>query len=60
VQAIPWAHDLDPDERHARGVNNSTIHTDFMIGADDVEIDGVTAAGETVPLLRGGAWQLEF
>jgi leucyl aminopeptidase (aminopeptidase T) len=29
-----------------------------MIGSDEVEIDGVTAAGEAVPILRGGDWLL--
>ena len=26
---------------HARGVNHSSIHTDFMIGSNELEIDGV-------------------
>lgn len=58
VQCVPWAGELDPDERYERGVNHSSIHTDFMIGSDELEIDGVTTAGEHVPLLRGGVWQL--
>ena len=39
-------------------INESAIHVDFMIGADDVAVTGVTAAGERVPVLRGGDWQL--
>ena len=58
AQTVPWAADLSPEERHARGVNQSTIHTDFMIGSDELEVDGVTAGGDAVPLLRGGVWQL--
>jgi aminopeptidase len=58
VQAVDWAVDLEPEERHERGVNHSSIHTDFMIGSNDVEIDGVTRSGEAVPILRGGDWQL--
>ena len=58
VQARPWAADLSPEERHARGVNHSSIHTDFMIGSNDLEVDGVTAGGEAVPILRGGDWLL--
>jgi aminopeptidase len=58
VQAIPWSAELEAEERSARGVNHSSIHTDFMIGAADVDVDGVTAAGEAVPLLRGGDWLL--
>jgi aminopeptidase len=39
-------------------LNHSSIHVDFMIGGDDVAVTGVTTAGEDVPVLRGGAWQL--
>jgi aminopeptidase len=58
VQALPWAHDLAPDERVDRGVNHSSIHTDFMIGSNELEVDGVTVDGEAVPVLRNGDWQL--
>jgi aminopeptidase len=58
VQALPWASGLSPEERHERGVNHSSIHTDFMIGSNDLEIDGVTKAGDVVPILRNGDWQL--
>ena len=58
MQAIPSAVGATPDERHARGVNHSSIHTDFMIGSDDLQVDGITAAGETVPILRRGEWLL--
>ena len=39
-------------------VNQSAAHIDFMIGGDDVEVSGITADGESVPVLRGGAWQV--
>lgn len=58
VQALPWAGELSPEERSERGVNHSSIHTDFMIGSNELEVDGVTADGEAVPILRGGDWQL--
>ena len=38
------------------GVNDSMIHVDFMIGCDDLAIDGVTSAGSRVPVFRQGRW----
>jgi aminopeptidase len=58
LKAVPWAPALAADERQERGVNQSSIHTDFMIGSDELEVDGVTQSGEAVPLLRNGDWQL--
>ena len=45
---------LDEQEQHR--VNHSGDHLDLAIGADDVEVSGVIAGGDTVPLLRGGGW----
>jgi aminopeptidase len=36
----------------------SSQHIDFMIGSNDVDVDGITAEGERVPVLRGGDWQV--
>jgi aminopeptidase len=57
--SIPWTLDHVPAEQHAEaGLNQSVTHVDFMVGAPEVEIDGVEPAGAAVPLLRDGAWQL--
>jgi aminopeptidase len=58
VQAVPGATDQTAEERHARGVNHSSIHTDFMIGSNELEIDGVTSGGDVVPIMRNGDWLL--
>ncbi len=39
-------------------INESAIHVDFMIGADEVTVSGVTRGGDELPLLVGGAWQV--
>jgi aminopeptidase len=41
------------------GVNVSTVHTDFMVGGPEVDVDGLLADGTVVPLLRRDVWQLE-
>ena len=48
---------LVDDEVEPR-VNESSEHIDFMIGSPEVEVDGVTAGGERVPVLRDGDWQI--
>jgi aminopeptidase len=48
-----------PAERQAElGVNQSSIHTDFMVGGPEVAVDGLRADGTVVPLLRNDVWQL--
>jgi aminopeptidase len=58
VKAIPAVANLSSEERHERGVNHSSIHTDFMIGSPELAISGVTKQGEEVPILRDGDWVL--
>jgi aminopeptidase len=40
------------------GFNVSSVHTDFMIGGPEVDVDAVTRDGRIVPLLREDVWQL--
>jgi len=40
------------------GVNVSNVHTDFMVGGPEVDVDAVTSSGTVVPLLRDDVWQL--
>jgi len=39
-------------------INRSELHLDFMIGGPGVDVTGVTADGDSVPVLRGGVWQV--
>jgi aminopeptidase len=51
---VPETFDSDPGE----GLNVSTVHTDFMVGGPELEVDGLTSSGEAVPIIREEQWQL--
>ena len=46
------------DEADRERINRSDVHVDFMIGSNEVDVDGLTRDGDRVPVLRGGAWQI--
>jgi aminopeptidase len=56
--ALGQAYAFTAGEQDRERLNRSEIHVDFMIGGDDVDVFGVTDAGEEVAVLRGGAWQV--
>jgi aminopeptidase len=58
ADVVDGAAALSAEERQEDGINQSAIHTDFMIGGPEVNVDGVNASGERVPLLRDNDWQL--
>jgi aminopeptidase len=56
--ALGSAYDAAAGEEDRERLNRSSIHIDFMIGAQDVDVTGVTREGQRVPVLRDSAWQL--
>lgn len=46
--------DLSKDELERRGVNDSLVHVDFMVGTKDLEITGTTADGKQIPVFVNG------
>ncbi len=55
---VDGSFELDEEAQLEAGVNQSTVHTDFMIGGPEVDVDGVTESGEIVPLIHNDEWQL--
>ena len=47
----------DADDR-ATGMNHSAIHTDFMVGGPEVDVDGKEPGGAWVPILRNNEFQI--
>ena len=43
-------------ELAAVGVNDSVIHEDVMVGANDMDITGTTPTGEIVQIFKNGEW----
>jgi aminopeptidase len=47
---------LKPEQIAAQGGNKSLIHIDWMIGSDNIDIDGVKPDGSRVAVFRKGEW----
>ena len=47
---------LTRDQVKSLGGNTSVIHVDWMIGSNEVSIDGIKENGDKVPVFRKGEW----
>jgi aminopeptidase len=47
---------MSAEQFTAAGGNDSSIHEDFMIGSNKLDIDGITKDGKAEPILRKGEW----
>ncbi len=56
--ALGSAYEFTVGEEDVEAINRSQIHIDFMIGSPEVDVTGLTVAGDRVPVLRGGVWQI--
>ncbi len=47
---------LTPEQLASRGANESLIHVDWMIGSNRIDVDGISAGGDSEPVMRAGEW----
>ena len=59
AECVVGGMDMSRDELMAHGVNQSSTHVDFMVGADDLDIVGITADGEETQIFVNGQWAWE-
>ncbi|WP_226581554.1 aminopeptidase [Halobacillus litoralis] len=51
---------FNKEQMEAHGVNDSLVHEDFMMGSEELDIDGETKEGEFEPIFRKGSWAIDF
>jgi aminopeptidase len=56
--SIPGTLAAPTEDPLASGLNMSAVHTDFMVGGEEVDVDGLDADGAATPIIRGDAWLL--
>ena len=44
------------EEAHAKGINDSITHVDFMIGTKDLSIIAKTHDGKEIKIFENGEW----
>ena len=57
-EVIPGFENMSNEELKARGINDSIIHVDFMIGCRDLDITGYTRDGKAVKIFQNGSWAI--
>ena len=55
-EVLPDGDNLTVEQAQEQGINDSIIHVDFMVGADDLSIDGIRADGSVEAVFRNGTW----
>ena len=49
---------MSTEEAHKKGINDSMIHVDFMIGTKDLEIVGTSFDGKRTVIFKNGNWAI--
>jgi aminopeptidase len=57
--SVVGGEDMTDEEFATEGGNKSLVHTDFMIGSAEMDIDGIAADGTHEPIMRQGEWAFD-
>ncbi|WP_347548294.1 aminopeptidase [Pseudalkalibacillus hwajinpoensis] len=49
---------MSKEELERAGANESVTHVDFMIGSEQMDIDGIKEDGSSEPIFRNGNWSI--
>lgn len=55
-EVLPGGSDMTMEEAQKMGLNDSVIHVDFMIGSDDLHIEGIRPDGSREDIFLNGTW----
>lgn len=51
--------EMNREELESHGLNQSITHVDFMIGSDQMDVDGICKDGTVEAIFRNGQWAFE-
>lgn len=57
-ELLPDGNELTTEQAYQRGINDSMIHVDFMIGSPDLCVIGIKENGEEIVLFKDGVWAI--
>jgi len=55
---IEGGKEMSSEELLAKGLNHSLTHVDFMIGSEQMNIEGITKDDQKEPIFRNGNWTI--
>ena len=57
-ECLPDGPELTTEQAKERGINDSMIHVDFMIGSPDLSIVGEDVNGKKIQIFKDGTWAI--